>query len=212
MTSKQSDPNLFLGHQPRDCGDHRTVGTHRAWCFDDQEWCYPEIPCKGCENPKAVDELKKIQEEVKLLRSQLLGQRTTLDETNDQLTRTEQEREYFRTKIGDQHDQLRTALIEIGTILGDETLQGAHISVDALITRMTDFARLVKSELDDARRHRTQAELRSRLYREQVADLHKKVHAIETVRVWRNSDGKDFMFADDIRGALGLPARKDTDV
>jgi hypothetical protein len=30
------DENLgnFVGHQPRTCGEHRTVGPHRAWCFD----------------------------------------------------------------------------------------------------------------------------------------------------------------------------------
>lgn len=34
----------------RECGEHRTVGPHRAWCFDCTEWCYsrPEAMCKGC--------------------------------------------------------------------------------------------------------------------------------------------------------------------
>lgn len=41
----------FHGHTPRECGEHRTVGAHRAWCFDCTEWCYPRIDmaCKGCE-------------------------------------------------------------------------------------------------------------------------------------------------------------------
>lgn len=39
----------FYGFEPRECGEHRTVGSHRAWCFDCSEWCYPRIPCKGCE-------------------------------------------------------------------------------------------------------------------------------------------------------------------
>jgi hypothetical protein len=39
---------LFDGHQPRECGEHRTVGSHRAWCFDCTEWCYPGEGCKGC--------------------------------------------------------------------------------------------------------------------------------------------------------------------
>lgn len=39
----------FLGHEPRECGEHRTVGEHRAWCFADSEWCYPTEPCRGCE-------------------------------------------------------------------------------------------------------------------------------------------------------------------
>ena len=43
-------PN-FDGHQPRECGEHRTVGPHRAWCFDCREWCYPDAPCARCELP-----------------------------------------------------------------------------------------------------------------------------------------------------------------
>ena len=40
----------FEGHDNRECGEHRTTGS-RAWCFDDSEWCYPDIPCRGCELP-----------------------------------------------------------------------------------------------------------------------------------------------------------------
>ena len=40
---------LFLGFEPRECGEHRTVGDHRAWCYADSEWCYPSAPCRGCE-------------------------------------------------------------------------------------------------------------------------------------------------------------------
>ena len=43
----------FVGHAERECGEHRTVGSHRAWCFDCSEWCYPRIDaaCRGCELP-----------------------------------------------------------------------------------------------------------------------------------------------------------------
>lgn len=39
------------GFPERECGEHRTVGPHRAWCYDCHEWCYPatEQACKGCE-------------------------------------------------------------------------------------------------------------------------------------------------------------------
>lgn len=30
-------------------GEHRTVGSHRAWCYDDVEWCYPGTLCKCCD-------------------------------------------------------------------------------------------------------------------------------------------------------------------
>jgi hypothetical protein len=51
--AEQSAPEPFEGHQPRECGEHRTVGPHRAWCFDCREWCYPdeEMACKGCRIP-----------------------------------------------------------------------------------------------------------------------------------------------------------------
>ena len=42
----------FEGHNNRECGEHRTVGSHRAWCHDCTEWCYPEIPCRGCKIPQ----------------------------------------------------------------------------------------------------------------------------------------------------------------
>ena len=41
--------NCFFGHEPRECGEHRAVGEHRAWCFDCSEWCYPRVPCIRCE-------------------------------------------------------------------------------------------------------------------------------------------------------------------
>ncbi len=41
----------FEGHQPRDCGEHRTLGSHRAWCYDCSQYCYPDAGCNGCEIP-----------------------------------------------------------------------------------------------------------------------------------------------------------------
>lgn len=44
----------FEGYEPRDCENHRTVGEHRAWCYDCSEWCYSadeEMACKGCRIP-----------------------------------------------------------------------------------------------------------------------------------------------------------------
>jgi hypothetical protein len=50
MANLQAPPD-FHGHEPRACGEHRTVGSFRAWCTDCREWCYPvqELACKGCE-------------------------------------------------------------------------------------------------------------------------------------------------------------------
>lgn len=49
MKELRDDRGHFLGFEPRECGEHRTVGTHRAWCYDCGEWCYPSSPCVRCE-------------------------------------------------------------------------------------------------------------------------------------------------------------------
>ncbi len=41
---------------------------------------------------------------------------------------------------------------------------------------------------------------------EERDELRSKVRAIEAIRVWRNEDGRGFLFADDVRQALGLIA------
>lgn len=48
MSADYSSDGNFHGHSPRDCGEHRTVGSHRAWCHDCREWCYPDEPCVRC--------------------------------------------------------------------------------------------------------------------------------------------------------------------
>lgn len=51
MRHQRDDKNNFEGWLPRECGEHRTVGDYRAWCFDCSEWCYAadeEMACKGC--------------------------------------------------------------------------------------------------------------------------------------------------------------------
>lgn len=44
------DGRRFVGWEPRQCGEHRTVGNYRAWCFDCSEWCYPDfdMACARC--------------------------------------------------------------------------------------------------------------------------------------------------------------------
>ena len=42
------ETGAFTGHQGTRCGAHRTVGSHRAWCHDCGEWCYPNDSCHGC--------------------------------------------------------------------------------------------------------------------------------------------------------------------
>lgn len=55
----------FEGHQPRECGEHRSVGAHRAYCYDCHMWCYPRIEaaCHGCRNPvieKLLDDMADV--------------------------------------------------------------------------------------------------------------------------------------------------------
>lgn len=53
----------FDGFTGRGCGDHRTVGPHRAWCFDCGEWCSPDMPCEGCEAVAQVQQLSERAEQ-----------------------------------------------------------------------------------------------------------------------------------------------------
>ena len=50
MSATFNNAGGFLGHRPRECTGHETVGTHRAWCIDCSDWCYPDISeaCCGC--------------------------------------------------------------------------------------------------------------------------------------------------------------------
>lgn len=59
-----TDVANFEGHEQRECGEHRTVGPHRAWCFDCNEWCYPEAGCKGCELPVLRETAERLQQAV----------------------------------------------------------------------------------------------------------------------------------------------------
>lgn len=52
----QTTAPKFDGHENRECGDHHSTG-RRAWCFACSEWCYPRIPCRGCELPALRAEL-----------------------------------------------------------------------------------------------------------------------------------------------------------
>lgn len=40
--------------------EHRTVGSHRAWCHSCGEWCYPSDPCPRCQLvPASVPETQE---------------------------------------------------------------------------------------------------------------------------------------------------------
>ncbi len=59
--SWQHDAESYLGRAERTCGEHHSTGA-RAWCFDDQTWCYPSAPCSGCET-----EQERIDDAIELL-------------------------------------------------------------------------------------------------------------------------------------------------
>ena len=54
MTVIRDTAGNFEGHSPRECGEHRTLGVHRAWCFDCSEYCYPSTPCVRCERAMII--------------------------------------------------------------------------------------------------------------------------------------------------------------
>ena len=73
----QDDPatGYWGGATLRECGEHRTVGRLRAWCFDCVEWCYPADGCKGCAGREA-----QLQRELEALENAELRQRLAVAE------------------------------------------------------------------------------------------------------------------------------------
>jgi hypothetical protein len=65
--SPQDRKPLFMGFFLSECGEHRTAGAHRAWCFDDTEWCYPSSPCRGCELPTLRQQITECHETIAAL-------------------------------------------------------------------------------------------------------------------------------------------------
>lgn len=49
----------FVGLTGSGCGEHRTVGSYRAWCYSCAEWCYPRAPCARC-GPTLEGDLPRI--------------------------------------------------------------------------------------------------------------------------------------------------------
>lgn len=64
------DRGYFEGWTGRWCGDHRTVGSYRAWCYDCAEWCYPrlEAACVRCRVPVLERELEELRSQVKTVK------------------------------------------------------------------------------------------------------------------------------------------------
>lgn len=87
----QEHPN-FTGHPSRECGEHRTVGAHRAWCHDCSEWCYPGTPCRGCEMPQ-------LREQIATLTAERDGLRAERNAVAVKVYDTQQEAERLRSEV-----------------------------------------------------------------------------------------------------------------
>ena len=68
---------------------------------------------------------------------------------------------------------------------------------EATVERMKRTNRMINAEAKKARERAESAEA--------------KVHAVETIRVWRNEDGRKFMFADEVAVALGAITQEQLD-
>lgn len=92
-------------------------------------------------------------------------------------------------------DDLRQHLRTLDLIQAEHDEQPQHFRAnhDLHAPRLLEIAQALRAELD-----RLRAEL---------ATASGQLRAIALVRVWRNEDGREFMFADDIRTALGVPTR-----
>jgi hypothetical protein len=71
MTHETPDAASWFGYVPRECGEHRAAGP-RAWCYDDHEWCYESLPCRGCEIGPLRDTAKVTTRLAANLRAHLL--------------------------------------------------------------------------------------------------------------------------------------------
>lgn len=54
------DEPKFEGLDPRECGEHRTLG-RRAWCFACSQYCSPTVLCNGCELSSVMAERDRLQ-------------------------------------------------------------------------------------------------------------------------------------------------------
>jgi len=63
MSARYDTAGRYLGGAS-EC-QHRTVGSHRAWCLSCHQWCYPRAMCPGCllVELAELDELGLIDEE-----------------------------------------------------------------------------------------------------------------------------------------------------
>jgi hypothetical protein len=67
-TPPDDTAKAFEGHDRRECGEHRTVGPHRAWCLDCRMWCYPRDPCVGCKPSLPDDTTEGLRERMAKIR------------------------------------------------------------------------------------------------------------------------------------------------
>jgi hypothetical protein len=100
----------FEGHIDRDCGEHRTVGPHRAWCYDCGEWCYPDAPCARCEVPQ----LRMEADTLRWLHAEAVWQRDEALELAEEAI--PYAGEYFDQKWG-----LSAQLAELRALTGEAT-------------------------------------------------------------------------------------------
>jgi hypothetical protein len=95
----------FEGHDGRECGEHRTTG-HRAWCFECSEWCYPNIPCRGCELPALRKRVEQAENRAALFREQVRMEHERAEQAEQTLRAVEIDRDQWR----DRAHALRAAL------------------------------------------------------------------------------------------------------
>lgn len=83
-------PGNWEGRTPRRCGEHRTVGSHWAWCHDCGEWCYPrdEALCRGCADAPE-DEIERLRAIAVSLESECAALTDALTETTHEYRSTQ---------------------------------------------------------------------------------------------------------------------------
>lgn len=102
--------------------------------------------------------------------------------------------------------------LELGGIAG--ALLACAADLDEAIGRLAEQAKTARAERDRLDRTRPtewayeQAVKALNNHQDLRREVENKLHAVAQVRVWKNEDDRGFLFADDVRAALGAPTQE----
>ena len=122
-------------------------------------------------------------------------------------------------RLAEIRDQIRLACAKDAgftrVTIADMEPHDYQVGADTIIAEVVQplLARGDRAEATVERMKRTNrmANKGAQEVRERAEAAEAKVRAVETIRVWRNEDGKRFMFADEVAVALGIVTQEQAD-